>query len=98
MVGLVHPGVGIEPVVHHDPVDQVINDRRDVVDASESIVERRLLLNGHCVLPRVPLIVLVFALRWPWLPRGQIMAPGAAPPSPSLCAPVSTRPAWGCTR
>ena len=43
-MGLVHSWIGIEPVVRHDPVDQVVDDRGDVVNASESIVERRCLL------------------------------------------------------
>jgi len=29
VVGLVHPWIGIEPVVRHDPVDQVVDDRGD---------------------------------------------------------------------
>ena len=48
-MGLVHPWIGIEPVVRHDPVDQVVDDRGDVVHASEPIVERRFLLNSHLV-------------------------------------------------
>jgi hypothetical protein len=32
-MGLVHPWIGIEPVVCHDPVDQVVDDRGDVVNA-----------------------------------------------------------------
>jgi hypothetical protein len=29
VVGLVHPWIGIEAVVRHDPVDQVVDDRGD---------------------------------------------------------------------
>jgi hypothetical protein len=54
--GLVHPWIGIEPVVRHDPVDQVVDDRGDVVHAPESLVERRCVLNSH----RVPLFIIVF--------------------------------------
>src|SRR5215212_9614445 len=41
MVGFVHTRVGIQPWVGHDPVDEVIDDGSDVVDASEPIVEGR---------------------------------------------------------
>src|SRR6266508_5673723 len=33
--------------VHDDPIDQVIDDGRDVVHAAQSIIERRLLLGLH---------------------------------------------------
>jgi hypothetical protein len=45
-MGLIQPWIGIEPAIPHDPVDQVVDDGGDVVNASQSIVERRCLLKS----------------------------------------------------
>jgi hypothetical protein len=46
---LVDTRIRVQPVVNHDPVDEIIDDRSNVVDAAESVVQRRL-----AVFPRSP--------------------------------------------
>jgi hypothetical protein len=38
VMGLIDAGVRIQSRVHHDLIDQVVNDRRDIVDAAKSII------------------------------------------------------------
>jgi hypothetical protein len=40
VVRLVDARIRVQPVVDHDPVDEIVNDRGDVVDAAEPLVER----------------------------------------------------------
>jgi hypothetical protein len=40
VVGLVHPWIGIEPVVRHDPVDQVVDHRGGEVSSSTASIRR----------------------------------------------------------
>ena len=64
-MGLVHPWIGIEPVVRHDPVDQVVDDRGDVVHTSEPIVERGCLLNSHLGSLFIIVFVATSVSHWP---------------------------------
>src|ERR671917_926859 len=47
MVGFIHIRVCIQPWVTHNPIDEVINNGGDVIDASEPIVEGWLRLIVH---------------------------------------------------
>jgi hypothetical protein len=40
VMGLIYARVRIEPRIGHDPVDQVIDDGSDVVNAAKSIIQR----------------------------------------------------------
>ena len=39
MVGLIHPGIGIQSRVDHDAVNEVIDSCGDGIDAAEALVE-----------------------------------------------------------
>jgi hypothetical protein len=39
MVRFVHQGIRIQPRVDHDSVDEVVYDRSDAIDTTQSIVE-----------------------------------------------------------
>jgi hypothetical protein len=47
VVCLVDARVRVEPKVDHDPVDEVIDDDGDAVDAPEPVVQRLLSLSLH---------------------------------------------------
>ena len=40
MVRFIDPGIRVQSRVDHDSVDEVFNDRGDVVDAAEALVKR----------------------------------------------------------
>ena len=59
VMSFVNAGVGIQPVVDHDPVYKIIDDDGDVVHATEPVVERGFDLALH-ILSLLP----VFPVSW----------------------------------
>jgi hypothetical protein len=49
VVRLVDARIRVQPVVNHNPIDEIVDDGGDVVDAGESVVER-----GWLSFPRLP--------------------------------------------
>src|SRR5580700_8669747 len=45
VVGFVHLGVGVQPCVVHEPVDEIIHHSRDGIDPAEAFVEGHWLLS-----------------------------------------------------
>jgi hypothetical protein len=45
---LVHRRVAVQPRAGHDPIDEVVDHRGDVIDANEAVVQRRGLVGLHC--------------------------------------------------
>jgi hypothetical protein len=51
MVRLVHGRILVQPGIGHDPVDEVVDHRGDVVDAAEAVIQR--LAWSGCIGPRL---------------------------------------------
>ncbi|WP_285705955.1 hypothetical protein [Microtetraspora sp. NBRC 16547] len=47
MVRVVHRRILVQPGLNHDPVDEVVDHRGDVVDATEAVIQRRALVGLH---------------------------------------------------
>jgi hypothetical protein len=47
MVGFVHGRILVQPGIGHDPVDEVVDHRGDVVHAAETVIQRRSLVGLH---------------------------------------------------
>jgi hypothetical protein len=52
MMRLVNGSIRIQDWVVHDPINEVVNDGSNRIDAAETLIERRLSIRGtHCSSP-----------------------------------------------